>query len=115
MADLEPGGREGIGGAVQVKAAEDTEGGGVGEESKEGGSVRDTIIVMLLVALLGIHAWGMMREDRLRDQVASLKAQQMAVQAQQEIVKARQVGICAIQGWQAAMYDQYLEMGRGRQ
>lgn len=77
--------------------------------------MRDKIIFLLLVALLGIHAWGMMQEERMQEQIKSLQAQQMAVQAQQEIVKARQVGICAIQGWQAAMYDQYLEMGRARQ
>jgi len=39
MADLEPGGREGIGGAVQAKAEADTEGGSFGTQSKEGGSV----------------------------------------------------------------------------
>ena len=76
---------------------------------------QEKMFLKFIVVLIGIHAWGMMREDRLRDQVASLQAQQMATQAQQEIVKARQVGICAVQGWQAAMHDQYLEMGRGRQ
>lgn len=76
--------------------------------------MKNYLIILLLVALVALHAWGMMQEERMQEQIKSLQAQQMAVQAQQEIVKARQVGICAVQGWQAAMYDQYLEMGRGR-
>lgn len=73
---------------------------------------KDGVIAILLVLLFALTLGAHAAADK---QTAAIQERIAAIQAQQEIVKARQVGICAVQGWQAAMYDQYLEMGRARQ